>query len=76
MSRSRDAARYPLSLLLARADERLFATPDFVSRMQETKDDGVWRDTYDFATTALGLDFFDAMLLADWAVFIASTEDP
>jgi hypothetical protein len=72
----RDASRYPLSLLLARADERLSVTPDFVSRMKETKDDGVWRDTYDFATTSLGLDFFDAMLLADWAVFIASTEDP
>lgn len=76
MSRSRDASRYPLRLLLARADERLSATSDFVSRMKEAREAGVWKETYDFARTSLGLDFFDAMLLADWAVFISATEDP
>lgn len=76
MSHSRDASRYPLRLLLARADERLLATSDFVFRMKEAKEAGVWKATYDFARTSLGLDFFDAMLLADWAVFISATKDP
>ncbi len=76
MSRSRDASRYPLRLLLARADERLSATPDFVSRMRESREQEIGKLTYEFAGKVLGLDCFDAQLLADWAVFIASTKDP
>lgn len=75
MSHSRNADEYPLKLLLNRCDDRLAATSDYAVRVRQAREDKVWRKTYDFATTALGLDFFDAMLLADWAVFISSTED-
>lgn len=75
-SRSRDTGRYPLKLLLNRCEERFAVTSDYADRVRRAREERVWATTYGFATMILGLDFFDAMLLADWAVFISATEDP
>lgn len=76
MRGSRNADEYPLKLLLDRCDDRLAVTSDYAVRVRQAREDKVWQVSYDFATTALGFDVHDAMLLADWAVFISSTEDP